>query len=239
MDPEPDPEPDPDPLVRGADPGIRIRTKMVTDSQHCYQDQYQASMDRYKKRLRELNPIKFPSVYRLFLSDRLKHLTDVKPDERMKVAAAEWEQLSEAEKADYEQRFRQSTLEFQAWQERLHTAERSRQDELMYLKQNKVRRYKNVYMFFLAQHLSSLKDVKPTQRMQMAREEWNRLSEAQKAEYESKFREHLVEFKAGVCGFGSELDPDTIGSVDSESGSGSRRTKMTHKSRKEFRNFMF
>jgi hypothetical protein len=89
---------------------------------------------------------------------------------------------------------------FQAWQERLHTAERSRQDELMYLKQNKVRRYNNVYMFFLAQHLSSLKDVKPTQRMQLAREEWNRLSEAQKAEYESKFREHLVEFKAGICG---------------------------------------
>jgi hypothetical protein len=39
------------------------------------------------------------------------------------------------------------------------------------------------------------------------------------------------------------LDPDSIGSVDpdpySESGSGSRRAKMTHKSRKELRNFMF
>ncbi len=30
LDPDPDPEPDPDPLVRGTDPGIRIRirTKM-------------------------------------------------------------------------------------------------------------------------------------------------------------------------------------------------------------------
>jgi hypothetical protein len=38
------------------------------------------------------------------------------------------------------------------------------------------------------------------------------------------------------CGSGSQLDPDSIGSVDpdpySESGSGSRRAKMTHKSRK-------
>jgi hypothetical protein len=38
------------------------------------------------------------------------------------------------------------------------------------------------------------------------------------------------------CGSRSGLDPDSIGSVnpDSESGSGSRRTKMTHKSRKKF-----
>jgi hypothetical protein len=37
------------------------------------------------------------------------------------------------------------------------------------------------------------------------------------------------------------LDPDSIGSVDpdSESGSGSRRAKMTHKSRKKYKNFMF
>ncbi len=44
-------------------------------------------------------------------------------------------------------------------------------------------------------------------------------------------------------GFGSGLDPDSIRSVDSdpysESGSGSRREKMTHKSRKKFRNLMF
>jgi hypothetical protein len=40
-------------------------------------------------------------------------------------------------------------------------------------------------------------------------------------------------YKQG-CGSGSELDLDSIGSVDpdpySESGSGSRRAKMTHKS---------
>jgi hypothetical protein len=38
------------------------------------------------------------------------------------------------------------------------------------------------------------------------------------------------------CGSGSGLDPDSIGSVDpdSESGSGSRRAKMTRKSRKKF-----
>jgi hypothetical protein len=37
------------------------------------------------------------------------------------------------------------------------------------------------------------------------------------------------------------LDPDSIGPVDpdSESGSGSRRVKMTQKSRKKFKNFMF
>jgi hypothetical protein len=37
-------------------------------------------------------------------------------------------------------------------------------------------------------------------------------------------------------GSGSGLDPDSIGPVDpeSESGSGSRRAKMTHKSRKKF-----
>ncbi len=42
---------------------------------------------------------------------------------------------------------------------------------------------------------------------------------------------------------GSGLDPDSIGSVDpdpySESGSGSRRAKMTHKSRNFFEKFMF
>ncbi len=42
---------------------------------------------------------------------------------------------------------------------------------------------------------------------------------------------------------GSVLDPNSIGSVDpdpySESGSESRRSKMTHKSRKKLRNFMF
>jgi hypothetical protein len=37
------------------------------------------------------------------------------------------------------------------------------------------------------------------------------------------------------CGTGSELDPDSIGSVDPEFGSGSMRTKMTHKSRKKLR----
>ncbi len=47
------------------------------------------------------------------------------------------------------------------------------------------------------------------------------------------------------CGFGSgsQLNPDSIGSVDpdpySESGSGSRRAKMTHKSRNNLRNFKF
>jgi hypothetical protein len=44
-------------------------------------------------------------------------------------------------------------------------------------------------------------------------------------------------------GSGAELDPDSIGSVDpdseSGSGSGSRRAKITHKSRKKLRNFMF
>jgi len=43
------------------------------------------------------------------------------------------------------------------------------------------------------------------------------------------------------CGSGSELVPDSIGSVDpySESGSESRRAKMTPKSREKFKNFMF
>jgi hypothetical protein len=45
-----------------------------------------------------------------------------------------------------------------------------------------------------------------------------------------------VASKMQGCVSGSELDPDSIGSVDpdpySESGSGSRRAKMTHKSRK-------
>ncbi len=44
-------------------------------------------------------------------------------------------------------------------------------------------------------------------------------------------------------GSGSGLDPDSIRPMDpdpySESGSGSRRAKMTHKSRKKLRNFMF
>jgi hypothetical protein len=37
------------------------------------------------------------------------------------------------------------------------------------------------------------------------------------------------------------LDPDSIGSVDpdSESGSGSRKAKMTNNSRKKLKNFMF
>ncbi len=41
--------------------------------------------------------------------------------------------------------------------------------------------------------------------------------------------------------FGSGLDPDLFRSVDlySESGSGSRRAKMTHKNRKTLRNFLF
>jgi hypothetical protein len=41
------------------------------------------------------------------------------------------------------------------------------------------------------------------------------------------------------CGSGSQLDLDAIGSVDpdpaSESGSGSRRAKMTHKSRENLK----
>jgi hypothetical protein len=45
------------------------------------------------------------------------------------------------------------------------------------------------------------------------------------------------------CGSGSGLDPNSIGSVDpdpdSVSGSGSRRAKITHRSRKIFKNFMF
>jgi hypothetical protein len=43
------------------------------------------------------------------------------------------------------------------------------------------------------------------------------------------------------CGTGSDLDPDLIGSVDPESGSGSgsRREKITHKRRKKLINFMF
>ncbi len=43
------------------------------------------------------------------------------------------------------------------------------------------------------------------------------------------------------CGSGSGLDPDSIGSVDSDSDSesGSRRAKMTHKSRIFFFSFMF
>jgi hypothetical protein len=44
-------------------------------------------------------------------------------------------------------------------------------------------------------------------------------------------------------GIGSVLDPDSIRSVDPnpylESGSGSRRAKMTHKSIKKIRNFMY
>jgi hypothetical protein len=40
-------------------------------------------------------------------------------------------------------------------------------------------------------------------------------------------------------GSGSVVDPDSIRSVVPESGSRSRRAKMTHKSRKKLRNFMF
>ncbi len=55
-----------------------------------------------------------------------------------------------------------------------------------------------------------------------------------------KMSAFLKKIKQG-CGSGSGLDPDSIGSVapDSESGSGSRRAKMTHKSRKKLKNFMF
>ncbi len=45
------------------------------------------------------------------------------------------------------------------------------------------------------------------------------------------------------CGSGSEsvsgLNPDSIGSVDPDPDSESRRAKMTHKSRKKLNNFMF
>jgi hypothetical protein len=51
-----------------------------------------------------------------------------------------------------------------------------------------------------------------------------------------------VEHNQG-SGSGSQLNPDSIGPVYpdsySEYGSGSRRAKMTHKRRKNFRNFMF
>jgi hypothetical protein len=48
--------------------------------------------------------------------------------------------------------------------------------------------------------------------------------------------ETILYFRVAECGSGSGLDPDLIGSVDPnpdpyfESGSGSRRAKMTHKS---------
>jgi hypothetical protein len=44
-----------------------------------------------------------------------------------------------------------------------------------------------------------------------------------------------------VSVFGSGLDPDSIRSVDPDpySESGSKRAKMTHKSRQKLRNFMF
>jgi hypothetical protein len=45
-----------------------------------------------------------------------------------------------------------------------------------------------------------------------------------------------IPYRFQGCGSGSELDSDFIGSVDpdldSESGSGSRRARMTHRSRK-------
>ncbi len=46
-----------------------------------------------------------------------------------------------------------------------------------------------------------------------------------------------VESRKQGCGSGSELKPDLIGSVDPESGSGSRRAKMTHKIRKKIMKF--
>jgi len=170
--------------------------QLTEEEKRLYQDRYLASMAQYKKQLRELNPIKFTSARCLFVTDRLINLKDAKPNERLKVAAEEWERLTENEKTEYEQRFRESVRAFNAWEQRLCPTERIRKDDLMYLKQNKVRKYTNVYMFFLVHYLSSLKDVKTTDRMKVAREEWDRLSDDQKAEYEQKFRDHLVEFKA-------------------------------------------
>jgi hypothetical protein len=62
-----------------------------------------------------------------------------------------------------------------------------------------------------------------------------------------EFQDFAVSICIQDCESGSDslLDPDSIRSVDpdpdpySESGSGSRRAKMTHKSKKKLRNFMF
>ncbi len=45
----------------------------------------------------------------------------------------------------------------------------------------------------------------------------------------------------GPCGFESGLDPNSIGSLDpdTQSGSGSRRAKMTQKNKKQLINFNF
>ncbi len=56
---------------------------------------------------------------------------------------------------------------------------------------------------------------------------------------------HKADAKTQGFGSGSGFDPDSIRSVDpdpdpySESGSGSKRAKITYKSRKKLRNFMF
>jgi hypothetical protein len=55
--------------------------------------------------------------------------------------------------------------------------------------------------------------------------------------YSFYVKEHICRIQG--CGSGSILDPDSIRSVDPYSESGSRRAKMTHKSRKDSRNFMF
>ncbi len=64
-------------------------------------------------------------------------------------------------------------------------------------------------------------------------ERWGKL--IQEKNLNSKSRVRLKECNQGF-GSGSGLDPYSIGPVDPdpESGSGSRRAKMTHKSRKKF-----
>ncbi len=59
----------------------------------------------------------------------------------------------------------------------------------------------------------------------------------------STYRRNILLLTQQGCGSGSEMDPDSIGSVDPdphlESGSGSRRAKITDKNIKKLRNFMF
>jgi hypothetical protein len=59
---------------------------------------------------------------------------------------------------------------------------------------------------------------------------------------------HTVDYREGDCStvgvvgatvFNSVSDPDSIRSMDMDSGSGSWRAKMTHKNRKKLRKFMF
>jgi hypothetical protein len=52
---------------------------------------------------------------------------------------------------------------------------------------------------------------------------------------QERFLEYILLLIFFLTGIPRVLDPDPY----SESGSGSRRAKMTHKSRKKFRNFMF